>query len=330
MTPQARRLWVTAALIGVAAVWGGTFVLVKDAVERYPLWGFLGLRFSIAVVAFVVLFPRSFTRFSRGTAKVGILAGLLLTAGYVFQTWGLQGTTASKAAFITGMFVVITPLMQAVVLRHPPRRMTLLGVVLAVGGLWLLSGASANGWTHGDTRVLLCAVAYAAHMIVLGSLGTRHDVTALTLTQLGVVAVVCVSISLAVEQPGLPTDGSVWFALVLTGVLASAVAFAVQTYAQRYISPTKTALVLVTEPAFGGLFGWLAGDYFGIGGLAGSALILGGMILAELVGTGEPGATVVHEPALEGLPVPLEESVDRRTTPDILTRAAQADPDVGP
>lgn len=307
MTSRATRLWVTAALIGIAAVWGGTFVLVKDAVERYPLYGFLGLRFTIAVIAFMLLFPRSFARFASGTLQVGVLAGALLTAGYVFQTWGLQGTTASKAAFITGMFVVITPLMQAVVLRHPPRKLTLFGVVLAVAGLWLLSGASADGWTQGDTRVLLCAVAYAAHMIVLGSLGTRHDVGALTLTQLAVVAVVCAAISLMVEQPGLPKDGSVWFALLLTGVLASAVAFAVQTYAQRHISPTKTALVLVTEPAFGGFFGWLAGDYFGIGGLAGSVLILGGMVLAELVGVREGGARVVHELSLEGMPVPLVE-----------------------
>jgi drug/metabolite transporter (DMT)-like permease len=251
---------------------------------------------------------------------VGFLAGGLLTAGYMFQTWGLQGTTASKAAFITGMFVVITPLMQAVVLRHPPRRLTLVGVALAVAGLWLLSGASADGWTQGDTRVLLCAVAYAAHMIVLGSLGTRHDVGALTLTQLAVVAVICGAISLAVERPGLPADGSVWFALLLTGVLASAVAFAVQTYAQRHISPTKTALVLVTEPAFGGLFGWLAGDYFGIGGLAGSALILGGMILAELVGVREADVRVVHEPSLEGIPVVLVEPEDAQSEGAVTVR----------
>lgn len=316
MTPRARRLWITLALVGVAAIWGGTFVMVKDAVERYPLYGFLGLRFFIAVVAFSALFPRSFVRFRPGTLQVGLLAGALLTVGYIFQTWGLQGTTASKAAFITGMFVVITPLMQAVVLRMPPRAVTLAGVALAVAGLWLLSGASAEGWTAGDTRVLICAAAYAAHMIVLGSLGTRHDVGALTLTQLLTVAVSCGAISLAFERPGLPPDGGVWVALVVTGVLASAVAFAVQTYAQRYISPTKTALILVMEPAFGGLFGWLAGDYFGIGGLAGSALILGGMVLAELVGVPKGvGDRVVHEPSLEGIPVPVVEpasaAVDR-------------------
>lgn len=307
MTTRAKQLWVTAALIGVAAIWGGTFVLVKDAVERYPLYSFLGLRFAIAVVAFLVLFPGSLRRVTPGTVQVGLLAGGLLTAGYVFQTWGLQGTTASRAAFITGMFVVITPLMQSVILRHPPRMLTMAGVGLAVTGLWLLTGASADGWVAGDTRVLLCAVAYAAHMIVLGSLGTRHDVGALTLMQLAVVAVACGAVAIVFESAGLPADGSVWFALVLTGVFASAVAFGVQTYAQRHISPTKTALVLVTEPAFGGLFGWLAGDYFGIGGLAGSALILGGMVLAELVGLSKTGDRVIHEPALEGIPVPLVE-----------------------
>lgn len=327
MSIDRRPLWATLALIGIAAVWGSTFVIVKDAVEIYPLYAFLALRFAIAVAAFVLLFPRSFARLSWSTVRVGVLAGGLLTAGYIFQTWGLQGTTASKAAFITGMFVVFTPLMQAVILRHPPARTTVAGVVLAVAGLWALSGASADGWTAGDTRVLMCAVAYAGHMIVLGSLGRQHDVAALTLSQLVVVAVTCGAISLATEAPSLPTDASVWFALILTGVLASAVAFAVQTYAQRHISPSKTALVLVTEPAFGGVFGWLAGDYFGIGGLAGSALILGGMALAELPGLVGGGKRIVHEASLEGMPVAL---VDPGPAPAILTPAAQADPDVGP
>jgi drug/metabolite transporter (DMT)-like permease len=300
-------VWATVALIGVAAVWGATFVVVKDAVERYPLYAFLAVRFIIAVVAFAVLFPRSLRRFGKGTLRVGVLAGALLVVGYVFQTWGLQDTTASKAAFITGMFVVFTPLMQTVILRHPPRAVTLAGVVLAVAGLWLISGGSGEGWTVGDTRVLICAIAYAAHMIVLGSMGTSHDVGALTLTQLAVVAVVCSGVSLATEAPGLPPDSAVWFALVITGVFGSAVAFAVQTYAQRHMSPSKTALVLVSEPAFGGLFGWIAGDHFGIGGFAGSTLILAGMVLAEVSGPAAPGEHVVREPALEGIPVPIVE-----------------------
>lgn len=306
MTTRALQGWLTLALVGVAAVWGATFVMVKDAVERYPLYGFLGLRFAIAVVAFSVLFPRAFVRLDRQTFVVGLLAGGMLTLGYVFQTWGLQGTTASKAAFITGMFVVITPVMQAVLLRRTPRLLTGVGAVLAFAGLWFLSGAGGGGWNAGDTRVLLCAVAYSAHMIVLGSLGRRHDVGALTMMQLLTVAVVCGAISLATEQPGLPPDGGVWVALAVTGVLASAVAFGVQTLAQRHISPAKTALVLILEPVFGGAFGWLAGEAIGVGGLVGGALILTGMILAEVVGAfAPPRDRVAFEASLEGIPVPV-------------------------
>lgn len=308
MTPSARRMWVTLALVGVSAVWGGTFVMVKDAVSRYPLYGFLGLRFAIAVIAFIVMFPRSFSLFRPGTVKVGVIAGLTLCAGYIFQTWGLQATSASKAAFITGMFVVITPALQALLLRRPPRPATIAGVALAVVGLWLLSGGTDGGWNVGDTRTLLCAAAYSVHMIVLGGMGRAHDARPLTLVQLATVAVFCGAIALIVERPSLPSDAGVWFALVITGVFASAVAFAVQTYAQRIISPTKTALILIMEPAFGGVFGWLAGESLGIGGAVGAALILGGMVVAELVGaSAPPDEHVVIQTTLEGPAVPVIE-----------------------
>jgi drug/metabolite transporter (DMT)-like permease len=300
---------VQLALIAVAAVWGGTFVVVKDAVGIYPLYAFLSLRFLIAVLAFAVVLPSSIRLMRRDTLGAGVIAGVFLTAGYVFQTWGLQDTSASKAAFITGMFVVITPAMQALILRRIPRRITVLGVVLAVIGLWLLSGGGGGGWNAGDTRVLLCAAAYAAHMVVLGALGDRHDVRPLTLVQLATVAVLCGAVSLASEPVALPGDGSVWLALVVTGVFASAVAFAVQTYAQRILSPTKTALILITEPAFGGIFGWFAGERLGVGGFVGALLILSGMVVAELLG-GDPRpaeGVVEYEPSIEGPPVLLVE-----------------------
>lgn len=301
MSDRTRRLLVTLSLIGVCVVWGGTFVMVKNAVAEYPLYGFLGWRFAIAVVAFLVLFPGTFRRFAPGTVRVGILAGMFLIAGYIFQTWGLQGTTASKAAFITGMFVVITPAMQAILLRRPPRAMTIAGVALAVIGLWLLSGASAGGWSAGDTRVLLCAFAYSGHMIVLGGPGRRHDARALTLVQLAVTAAVCGAVSLAIERPYVWPSPDVWIALLVTGVLASAVAFAVQTYAQRILSPAKTALVLIMEPVFGGIFGWMAGETLGVRGVAGSVLIFCGMVAAEFLGgVSKRGEHVELESALEG------------------------------
>ncbi|MHB1324549.1 MAG: DMT family transporter [Coriobacteriia bacterium] len=305
MRAAVRRYGVQAALVAVAAVWGSTFVVVKDAVSVYPLYAFLSLRFLIAVVAFAVVLPASVRLLRPSTLGVGLLAGAFLTAGYVFQTWGLQATSASNAAFITGMFVVITPALQALILRRPPRAATLVGVVLAVAGLWLLSGAGDGRWSAGDTRVLLCAVAYSAHMIVLGSVGHHHDVRPFTLVQLAVVAVACGAISLVTEPLGLPREGSVWVALIVTGVFASALAFAVQTYAQRFLSPSKTALILITEPAFGGLFGWIAGERLGLSGAAGAALILAGMAAAELLGAGGPGERR-YEPGVEGPPVPLE------------------------
>lgn len=312
MTRALKAYGVQLALISVAAVWGGTFVVVKDAVAAYPLYAFLALRFAIAVVAFAVVIPSSLKLMRPDTLGAGLLAGVFLTAGYVFQTWGLQGTSASKAAFITGMFVVITPALQALLLRRAPRPTTVLGVALAVAGLWLLSGGGGGGWNAGDTRVLICAAAYSAHMIVLGAIGDRHDVRPLTLVQLATVAVMCGAVSLATEPVALPAEGSVWVALLITGVFASAVAFAVQTYAQQILSPTKTALILITEPAFGGIFGWFAGERLGVGGLVGALLILSGMVVAELLGAARTAAegAVEYEPSVEGPPVPLIEDGD--------------------
>lgn len=309
MPAALRRYWIQLALVGVAAVWGATFVMVKEAVARYPLYSFLGWRFAIAVVAFAVLFPRAFKRLDVATLGVGLLAGAFLCVGYVFQTWGLQDTSASNAAFITGMFVVITPVMQAAVLRRLPTWATGLGVALAVTGLWLLSGGGDGGWNVGDTRVLVCAFGYSAHMIVLGSLGRERSVAALTLVQLATTALVCAAIAAVAEGLSVPSDGSVWVALLVTGVIASAAAFAIQTYAQRHIPPARTALILIMEPAFGGIFGWLAGEVLGVRGLAGAALILAGMVVAEVVGARLAAAhEVVLEPTLEGPAVPLIEA----------------------
>ena len=315
MTRPQGRVGVELALVAVAAVWGGTFVMVKDAVSRYPLYAFLGWRFAVAVVAFLAIFPKTLTRFRRGTVRTGILAGAFLTLGYVFQTWGLQDphTSASQAAFITGMFVVFTPVLQVVVLRRAPRPAAVGGVVAAVAGLWLLTGASSGGWSAGSTRLLLCAVAYSAHMIVLGGVGRDHDARALTLVQLAVTGVACGAVSIVTERAPLPTDPTVIGALVVTGVFASAVAFAVQTYAQRHLSPTRTALILIMEPVFGGVFGYVfAHDVLGVAGWLGAALIFSGMVVSEVVVALKPLGTAhtVLEPSLEGMPVQRVEPAD--------------------
>lgn len=287
MTDAARRTFATLALVAVAAVWGTTFVMVRDAVAGYPVFAFLGLRFAVATVAFIAIFPSSLRGLDWPMVRAGLVAGVFLTAGYVFQTLGLAPgmTSPGRAAFITGMFVVITPLLQAAILRRMPRWTAWVGVAAAVAGLWLLSGGGGSGaWNLGDSLVLVCALAYSGHMIVLGSIGRRHATGPLTLVQLATVTVVCGAVGILTEAPPAPTGAGLWFALLVTGVLASAVAFAVQTYAQKHLSPTRTALVLICEPAFGGVFAWLvAGETLGLTGLAGAALILLGMAASEVL-----------------------------------------------
>ncbi|MBE0475546.1 MAG: DMT family transporter [Coriobacteriia bacterium] len=330
MTDAARRWALLAALTGVTAVWGLTFVMVKEAIAAYPLYAFLAVRFAIAAVAFGAMFPRTLRALSdRRLLAVGVLAGTLLTSGYVFQTVGLQYTKASVAAFITGLFVVLTPLMEYVFFRRPPGRASALGVALAVPGMWLLTGADVAAWGRGEWLLLLCAVAFAAHLVALAGPGRRHDPLALTLVQLAFTAGVCGAISLATERAPLPSSGQVWVALLVTGILASAVAFGVQTVALRYLSATRTALILVTEPVFGGIFGFLlAGEVLGAVGLSGAGLMLGGMVVSEAGRfVRRPHARLVV--GIEGPAVPVaDEAASRRRAG--LEQARLGPPDTPP
>lgn len=311
MSPALRRTLVSAALVAVAAVWGATFVVVKDAVAVYPVYSFLGVRFAIATVAFVAIFPSTLRRFGPKTVRDGLIAGVFLVLGYVFQTLGLRLTSPSKAAFITGMFVVMTPFLQAVVLRRVPRWSAWVGVAAAVGGLWLLSGGDVGGgWNTGDTLVLACAAAYSGHILVLGTLGRNHDPRPFAVVQLALASVACGAWGMIAERPGLPTTPQVWWALAVTGVLGSAVAFAVQTYAQRHLSPTRTAIILISEPAFGGLFGWLlAGEVLGVRGWAGAGLILAGMVASEILAAfaARRDERLALETSIEGPPAQVVE-----------------------
>jgi hypothetical protein len=173
VTSRFQRYGVELALVAVAAIWGGTFVMVKEAVARYPFYGFLGLRFAIGVAAFLLMFPKAVTRFRSGTLGVGLLAGAFMCAGYIFQTWGLQGTNASKAAFITGMFVVITPVLQFALLRRAPGLPALGGVAGEPGAEDVREGL---GPAVGGVRArLVIGVAVVHDQDVRARARLRHD-----------------------------------------------------------------------------------------------------------------------------------------------------------
>ena len=276
------------ALVGVAAIWGVTFPVVKDAVEKVPPFEFLALRFTLAGAVTSAAFWRQLRGLGREGLVAGLLAGLTLFAGYAFQTVGLQYTRASNAGFVTGLFVVFAPLFAAAFLRRRPGAGATLGVVLAVVGLALLSLTAHFHVRKGDAIVLGAAISFALQIVLLARYAPRHSPVALAAVQLWVAAVLSGLWTIADERHVAPR-GSVWMALVVTGLFASAVAFTIQTAAQRHIGPTRTAVILTMEPVFAGLFAWLLLDEtLTARGWVGAGLILAGMLVAELWPRREP------------------------------------------
>jgi drug/metabolite transporter (DMT)-like permease len=284
MSEASLRRGAEAALVVIAAVWGLTFVMVQDAIELLPTMAFLAYRFIPAALIVAVIFWRSLRRLPGEGWRAGLLMGVFLTGGYVFQTLGLEETTASNAGFITGLFVVLTPVLGAAVLRQRISAVAWAAAALALLGLWLLSGAGGGFDLRGDGLVLLCAFSLAAHILATASAVERFDVGALLAVQLGVVGLTCVAIGALAGQLERPEGATVWSALIVTSLIASALGFFVQSFAQRHAPPARTALILASEPAFAGLFGWLLNDErLTLTGWLGAALIMAAIVAVEIV-----------------------------------------------
>ena len=285
------------ALILVTAVWGVTFVQVKDAVEIYPLFGFLAIRFAIAAVTLAgPAAPRLRSLGRRGAAEAALL-GLLLASGYALQTAGLQRTTVSSTGFVTGLYVVLTPLIALILFRARISAAAWAGVGLATVGLAMLSGIHA-GSAAGDLLVLGGAAVYSLQIVLMERYAPAYDPLALTLVEMLAALAGLAAVAAALgELDAAPPGWTVWGALIVTGVFASAFAYLVQSWAQRRTSATRTALVFTLEPVFAGIFGYaLAGDRLGAVGWSGCAVILAGIVLAEPAAAGVL-ARLVRKPA---------------------------------
>ena len=279
----ARRL-AELALVGVAAIWGLTFVMVQDAIERLEPFAFLAYRFIPAAALVAAAFWRPLRRLPPEGWRAGLVMGIFLTAGYIAQTLGLEHTTASNAGFITGLFVVLTPLFGAALFGLRPPRAAWLAAGVSALGLLFLSGASGNFELSGDGVVFLCACAFALHILVTGRAVERFDVGALVAIQLGVCGLFCLVAAAVSGDLDAPRGGTVWSALIVTSLLASALGFLVQSYAQQRAPPARTALILAAEPAFAGLFGYLLqDDRLSAIAWTGAALILAAILLVDVV-----------------------------------------------
>jgi drug/metabolite transporter (DMT)-like permease len=283
MSEDSLRRLSELALIGICSVWGLTFVMVQDAIELLPTMAFLAYRFIPAALLVALVFWGALRRLPPAGWRAGLVMGAFLCAGYIFQTLGLERTTASNAGFITGLFVVFTPVMGAIFLgqRIGPLAWGAAGVSLV--GLYLLSGVGGELDLRGDGLVLLAAIALSAHILATAHAVRDYDVGALLAVQLAVCGIVPLVFAATAGDLEKPEGATVWSALIVTSLVASALGFFVQTFAQRHAPPARTALILASEPAFAGLFGWLlADDRLSAAGWLGAGLIMAAIVAVEV------------------------------------------------
>ena len=274
------------ALLAMTAAWGSTFFLIKDVVTRIPVTDLLAVRFALGSVALLLIAGRQL-RMSRRTVQAGVVLGLIYGVGQILQTVGLAHTSASVSGFITGLYVVATPLLGALVLRVRVSATVWVATGLATLGLGVLS---LNGFAlgYGELLTLLSALVYAAHILVTGRVSGPGTALSLSVVQMVVITLVC---TVAALLPGsgtgaglqLPTSGSDWLAVLYLGVVAGALTMVLQTWAQARIEPARAAVVMAMEPVWAAAFAvGLGGERLTLRMVAGGVAILGAMYLVEL------------------------------------------------
>ncbi|MDQ3422714.1 MAG: DMT family transporter, partial [Actinomycetota bacterium] len=270
------------ALVFVTASWGSTFFLIKDLLDRVPVVDFLALRFAIASVALFLVAPRALRRLSPAARRRGVALGLLYGVAQILQTHGLEHTSASVSGFVTGMYVVCTPLLAAFFLRQRIGPVTWAAVGLATAGLAVLS---LRGFAigYGEAVTFASAVLYAAHIVGLGAWATPRDAFGLSVLQMFVITGVCG----AAAVPGgvvLPDNGADWWSVLYMALVAGALALVAQTWAQAHLAPTRAAIIMTMEPVFAAFFAvLLGGESLTVRMLVGGALVLIAMYTVELV-----------------------------------------------
>jgi len=269
------------ALLLVSAAWGLAFVVMKPAIERQSVNNFLFTRFLLAVIVMILIRPQVLKFLTKDLLLRGLAAGFLLGGGYIFQTVGLANTGAAITGFVTGLYVVLTPLFAGLIFKERVSKNTWLYVFMATVGLALLS---LKGWSigFGELMVFFSAIAFAAHITALSKWSAGRDVYAMTITQLTMCAAMT-GVASAFEGYSAPPDSGVWAVVVFTAVFATAIAFIVQTWSQAHMSATKVAVILTMEVVFAALFAIIfAGERLTLQAALGGILVVTAMYLIVL------------------------------------------------
>jgi drug/metabolite transporter (DMT)-like permease len=281
--PESRRLTLlaTAALLGVTACWGSTFFLIHDLLARVPTLDFLAVRFAIASLTLVLLAPRAVGRLTRESRRQAVVLGCLYGVAQILQTAGLAKTPASVSGFITGMYVVATPILAALILRTRIGVLTWVAVVVAMTGLGILT---LNGLSigYGEALILVAAMLYALHIVGLGAWSDARQTLGMAIVQLIVITVICL-VCTAPNGLVLPDRLGDWMSVFYMAVFAGAGAMIGQTWAQAHLPATRAAIIMSTEPVFAAVFAvQFGGESATLRMVFGGLLVLTAMVLAEL------------------------------------------------
>jgi drug/metabolite transporter (DMT)-like permease len=282
-----KRLRAELALAGVTVIWGTTFVVVKSALAEVSTFVFLTLRFWVAAAALILIYRGAIRRQGIGP---GAFAGCLLFTAYVFQTLGLERTTPSKSAFLTGLSIPMVPLVSSLVYQIRPRLVEVAGILIASLGMALMTLSPASVWgdlrlgmSRGDLLSFLCAVTFAVHIVIIGHYSQLHGFESLAVVQIATAAILGALSFWFAEPIRFHMTPGVAAAVLLTGLLATALAFTIQAWAQQYTSSTRAALIFALEP----LVAWatsytMTGDRMANHGKVGAGMILAGILVVEL------------------------------------------------
>lgn len=280
---MSKQLKANLSLLFVTVVWGSSFILTKNSLDHLSTYNFLAIRFAISSILSFIIFRKNLMSIDKQTIKYGILTGIILFGGYAFQTGGLNYTSASKSGFISGFSVIIVPIFSAFLLKIRPTISAIIGVVFAIIGLAFLTMDSNISLNIGDFYTLLCAFMFALHIIYISKYTVECDSVNLALIQIFIVGFLSLIFSILFETPTIPKGTDVWISILILAILATTVAFVIQTTMQRHTTATHTALIFTAEPVFSAIFAFvIAGEILTTGGIFGSLLILLGMLISEL------------------------------------------------
>ncbi len=281
---MSKQLKADLALLLVTIGWGSSFILTKNSLAELEPYNFLALRFIFAFFISSLIYYKKMIAIDKDTLIYGTVLGIFLFLSYAFQTVGINYTTASKSAFITGFNVVLVPIFTAVMLKKLPSLMTMFSVLLAFFGLALISlNQDVGGVNIGDFYTGLCAIAFALYIILVGKFTLKTDAVASAIIQIGVTGFLSLIITISIENPTVPVSPSIWFTMLILSIVCTSGAYIVQNVAQKYTTATHTALIYTGEPVFAAMFAYImAKEVLGTKGTIGAVLIVIGMLLIEL------------------------------------------------